>query len=99
MQGRAQAVETQHMAQSWKQEDLDASSHKAPLFHALVVRLSAVLKLVYILRGIAAIVKTTSPSPRCVAKLYTPSLQDCYLVTNEGSKRVSDHQVGGNPRL
>lgn len=99
MRGRTQAVETQHMTQSWKQEDLDASSHKAPLFHAFVVRLSAVLRLVYILRGIAAIVETTVAITPSVAKLYTPSLQDCYLVTNGGGKRVSDHQVGGNPRL
>lgn len=91
MRGRTQAAETQHMTQSWNQEDLAASSHKAPRFHAFVFHPSAVEQLIDIfLCGITVIMKTAVTITPSVAKLHTPASQDRYRVTNEESKRVSD---------
>lgn len=90
MRGRTQAAETQHMTESWNQEDLAASSHKAPCFHAFVFHLSAVVQLIDIfLCGITVIMKTAVTITPSVAKPHTPSSQDRYLVTNEESIIVS----------
>lgn len=89
MRGRTRAAETQHMTQSWNQEDLDASSLKAPLFHAFVLHLSDVVQLDIFLCGITVIMKQAVTITPSVAKLHTLSLQDRYLVTNKGSKRLS----------
>lgn len=103
MRGRTQAAETQHMTQSWNQEDLAASSHKAPRFHAFVFHPSAVEQLIDIfsLWNYCDYEDRRHHHPECCQASY-PSITRP-LPSDQRRKQKSfwpgHRQVGENPRL